>query len=302
VGALLRAGFTLSVPEAMPPSGLRATGNLEKTRSREAAADRVAHLESMVVLPRHRAPPLGGRVKTEHSHELARRDTEYWWFRSRYRLVHRLLSDVRAVPLPNGLLDFGCGAGGFLKFAEASGLCGRDRMIGLDADSGSIDLVRKAGFQAMVADAGALSGIHLRTAPSAISMLDVLEHLPDPVEALVQLRRIGKPGTVLVCLVPALQGLWSEWDERLGHQRRYTTRTLRGHLTMAGWKPVSLQYMFPSMVLPALARRWAGVTGGADEFPAVPKWIDRALGGWTAMENGFRHWPFGTSVAALAIA
>jgi hypothetical protein len=113
--------------------------------------------------------------------------------------------------------------------------------------------------------------------------------------------RIGKPGTVLVCLVPALQGLWSEWDERLGHQRRYTTRTLRGHLTMAGWKPVSLQYMFPSMVLPALARRWAGVTGGADEFPAVPQWVDRALGGWTAMENRFRRWPFGTSVAALAI-
>ena len=76
-----------------------------------------------------------------------------------------------------------------LQFAS-SGL----RVIGLDADSGSIDLVRKAGFQAMVADADALSAIHLPAAPSAISMLDVLEHLQDPVEALGQLRRIGKPG------------------------------------------------------------------------------------------------------------
>lgn len=240
-------------------------------------------------------------MKLEHSRELVRRDTEYWWFLSRYRMVRRLLAGVRPLPLEGGLLDFGCGAGGFLKFAEGAGICTRDRMIGLDAEPSSVECLRAAGFQGMVAEAETLSRIQLPDAPSVITMLDVLEHLEHPVEALRELRRIGRPGAVLVCLVPAMPFLWSEWDERLGHQRRYGAGLLRQHLGEAGWNAISVQHLFPSMVIPAVARKWMGVSSGADEFPEVSDRVNRLLVHVNDLEHRFARWPFGTSLAALAI-
>jgi SAM-dependent methyltransferase len=174
-------------------------------------------------------------------------------------------------------------------------------MIGLDAEPSSVECLRTAGFHGMVAEAETLPRIQLPDAPSVITMLDVLEHLEQPVDALRELRLIGGPGAVLVCLVPAMPFLWSEWDERLGHQRRYGAGLLRQHLGEAGWNVISVRHLFPSMVIPAIARRWMGVSSGADEFPEVSDPLNRILVRVNDLEHRFLRWPFGTSLAALAV-
>lgn len=238
-------------------------------------------------------------MKAEHGEELARRDRGYWWFRARYATVERMLRRHARTPL-GGLLDFGCGSGGFLKHAVDRGLVSPSEAIGVDGDAAAVARVRSMGFEAHEADSSRLAGLSLGRRPDAAVALDVLEHLDEPVEALRSLRSLTTPGATLVILVPAMPSLWSEWDDRLGHRRRYTPRTLRSDLEAGGWQVRKVRSLFFSMLAPAWLRGVAGISASQDEFPSVPRWIDTALGAWTTLENRFPCWPAGTSLAAVA--
>ena len=56
-------------------------------------------------------------------------------------------------------------------------------------------------------------------------MLDcahVLEHVENDAGAIAEFARVLKPGGIAAITVPALQILWSDWDESLHHFRRYS--------------------------------------------------------------------------------
>jgi 2-polyprenyl-3-methyl-5-hydroxy-6-metoxy-1,4-benzoquinol methylase len=94
-------------------------------------------------------------------------------------------------------LDFGCGAGGFLKYLRARGtLAGRTLdLTGHDVGSYADLLKTKDGFRILDLDA-------LSREPSdrydIISMIEVLEHLPSPLEPLQLIARLLKPGGLLL--------------------------------------------------------------------------------------------------------
>jgi SAM-dependent methyltransferase len=238
-------------------------------------------------------------MKAEHGEELARRDRAYWWFRARYATVERMFRRHATVPL-GGLLDFGCGSGGFLQHAVERGLVATTGAIGVDGDAAAVARVRGMGFEAHEADSSRLEQVLLSRQPSAVAALDVLEHLDEPVEALRSLRSLAASDATIVVLVPAMPSLWSEWDDRLGHRRRYTPRTLRSDLEAGGWQVRKVRSLFFSMLAPAWLRGVAGISASQDEFPSVSRWIDAALGLWTTLENRFPWWPAGTSLAAVA--
>jgi hypothetical protein len=156
------------------------------------------------------------------------------------------------------------------------------------------------GFEVHQADASNLAEVRIGHRLSAITALDILEHLDEPVAALESLRSMAAPGASLVALVPAIPSLWSEWDERLGHRRRYLSRTLQRDLETAGWKVKHVRYLFISMLAPAWLRAFIGVSASSDQFPSFPGWIDSVLGWATSLENRFPLWPAGTSLAAVA--
>lgn len=239
-------------------------------------------------------------MKAAHGEELARRDRGYWWFRARYATVERLLRRQASPPL-SGLLDFGCGSGGFLRYAVERGLVASDGAVGIDGDAAAVERVRESGLEGHRSDASSLPDLRLGRSPAAITALDVLEHLDDPVGTLGSLRAMAAPGATLVALVPAMPSLWSEWDDRLGHRRRYVAGTLRRDLEAGGWRVKQVRYLFFSMLLPAWLRGFAGVSASSDEFPSVPGWLDAGLGWATTLENRFPSWPAGTSLAAVAI-
>jgi hypothetical protein len=116
------------------------------------------------------------------------------------------------------------------------------------------------GFEVHQADASNLAEVRIGHRLSAITALDILEHLDEPVAALESLRSMAAPGASLVALVPAIPSLWSEWDERLGHRRRYLSRTLQRDLETAGWKVKHVRYLFISMLAPAWLRAFIGVS------------------------------------------
>jgi SAM-dependent methyltransferase len=200
----------------------------------------------------------------------------------------------------HGLLDFGCGTGGFIEYVTSTGFVGRDRALGVDGDEGAIRTLSSRGLLGLHSTAESLHGLRLPFAPDVLTMLDVLEHVDDPSGVLAGLAdKATRPATVVV-LVPAMQSLWSEWDVRLTHRRRYDRRMLASHLQHGGWEPVSMQYLFPSMVIPAILRQRLGASAGSNEFPEVDLRIDRVLGWCTGLESRLQWWPFGTSLAAVA--
>ncbi len=126
-----------------------------------------------------------------------------------------LLPSPAAAPLR--LLDFGCGAGGFLKYLRARGkLAGRPLdLTGHDVGSYA-DLLRdKDGFRILDLDA-------LAREPDAtydiISLIEVIEHLPAPLEPMRLVARLLKPGGLLLLTTGNLE---SSIARRQGIHYRY---------------------------------------------------------------------------------
>jgi 2-polyprenyl-3-methyl-5-hydroxy-6-metoxy-1,4-benzoquinol methylase len=83
-------------------------------------------------------------------------------------------------------------------------------------------------------------------------MLDVLEHIKEPVSFLKDLKKniSLSPDSHVIITVPAFQFLFSKHDRFLGHYRRYTEKMLTEQLAEAGFALVESGYFFTSLLLP----------------------------------------------------
>jgi SAM-dependent methyltransferase len=91
----------------------------------------------------------------------------------------------------------------------------------------------------------------------SVLMVNVLEHIPDDVEALRSLSRLLVPGGRIVVYVPALNALYGPWDEKVGHYRRYSLWRLGKVFEEAGLEPVELRWV-NLLAIPA----WAAFSRG----------------------------------------
>ena len=85
-------------------------------------------------------------------------------------------------------------------------------------------------------------------APDSIIYVNVLEHIDDDEGELEAVRRtLSESGRVFI-FVPALKWLFSTFDERVGHVRRYSKSELEEKLRRAGFKILSSAYFdFPGI-------------------------------------------------------
>jgi hypothetical protein len=88
-----------------------------------------------------------------------------------------------------------------------------------------------------------------------VSLLDVIEHIPDDVAFLRRLVDMTPRGTRYYIAVPAYQWLWNDIDILGGHHRRYDRAMLTALGTQAGLRVDYFTYYFSYVPLPTYLTR-----------------------------------------------
>jgi 2-polyprenyl-3-methyl-5-hydroxy-6-metoxy-1,4-benzoquinol methylase len=183
-------------------------------------------------------------------------------------------SPFSLLPSPNAAplhwLDFGCGAGGFLKYLrERRTLGGRTlELTGHDVGSYAEMLRQKDGFRI-------LDLSELQREPDArydvISMIEVIEHLPAPMEPMQLVSRLLKPGGLLLLTTGNLA---SPIAQRQGIHYRYCAPEI--HVSL--FNPRSLAELYRRVGLTPLAVRYRGTV----KFKVVKSLRHRRVLHWIA--------------------
>jgi 2-polyprenyl-3-methyl-5-hydroxy-6-metoxy-1,4-benzoquinol methylase len=130
--------------------------------------------------------------------------------------ARRHLGDLRRYKRAGRLLDVGCSAGIFLKAARAAGweVCG----VELSEDTASIARQR---FGLDVRGGALTESTFAPASFDAVTLWDVVEHLPDPVPVLRIARTILKDDGVLLIETPNVEGLFPRLSYRAASDGRY---------------------------------------------------------------------------------
>lgn len=172
----------------------------------------------------------------------------HFWIQWRFASIGKLLPKKYDW---GKILDIGCGNGALGQQIEVQyGI----RAFGCDLNEKVLHTISR-GYDQLY-----FYNIHQRNAEfegyfSTILLMDVLEHIDNPVEFLEAASYHLCPGGKLIINVPALQMLYSKYDIRCGHVKRYRLATITNELTRAGFYIESAGYWGISLVPLLLIRK-----------------------------------------------
>jgi 2-polyprenyl-3-methyl-5-hydroxy-6-metoxy-1,4-benzoquinol methylase len=224
----------------------------------------------------------------------------HWWWRARERVILAALDTHRPAGGWHSVLDVGCGDG--LFFDRLAALEGVELVEGVEPAAALVSPKgpHRAQIHVVPFDASFEPGRRY----SLVLMLDVLEHLEDPVGALRHALALLEPNGVFVATVPAFMALWTQHDELNHHFTRYDKRSFAALAQAAGLDVVEARYFFrwtAAAKLVARAREaLLPTTPALPRVPASP--INRALYLISRLEEallGGVPLPFGSSLLVV---
>lgn len=224
-----------------------------------------------------------------------------WWYRALHARVLDALREVRGT-----VLDAGCGTGGLLAVLAAR----RPDLRCLGIEWSAAAARRAAAKSGAAVACGSVDALPLPDGcVDAAVAADVLCHAAvDPARALAELRRVLRPGGLLVVNMPAFAWLASAHDRAVHNARRVSAAGLRLWLERAGFASARLRY-WNALPLPLMVvqRKLLARGATASDVAPFPPWLDATLHGMTRLEARIEHlagrgfgWPAGGSVFAVA--
>ncbi len=226
-------------------------------------------------------------------------EKNHWWFvakRTFLRLaIDREVGDVSK----KKVLDVGCGTGGVMQMLNELGA----ECEGVDVSEKALEYCRKKNLKVVQGD-----GIKLPYADNTFDLVissDVLEHIEKDFEAVAEVKRVLKPGGVIIATVPAHQRLFSYHDIALHHVRRYSKKQFFDLLS-GSFSKTNIAWIHSAILVPAIIQRMvfkiAGKTDSDVKINSRP--INIVLGFWYKVETFiyklFKGLPFGLSLIGVA--
>jgi ubiquinone/menaquinone biosynthesis C-methylase UbiE len=235
-----------------------------------------------------------------------RAEKDHFWFRGLARFTEPFISAaLHGVRSPR-LLDCGCGTGANMKRLSRYGT-----VTGFDLSWGGLQFARSYGQQ-RIAQATITQIPFADATFDLATAFDVLACLDEAAEraALVEMRRVLRPGGALLINTAALQFLKGQHAIFAYEVRRTTRPMLRRALERAGFHIDRLTYtnfsLIPLVVPVRLSQRLMGLstpeeTGIDIVIPPAP--VNAALSTLVTLESKalrYVNMPIGSSLVALA--
>lgn len=187
-------------------------------------------------------------------------------------------------------LDYGCGAGGLLKYLRGQGglvTAGGLRQLEIAGhDVGSFaDRLRRDDGIVIHGEA------ELARLPDAsfdvISLIEVIEHIPDPRPVMATCARLLRPGGLLLlttgnfdCAVARRQGIDYRYCIPEIHVSLFSPASLAALYRRHGLEPVAVRYVgaVQFKILKSVPARWRGLARLALRLPGITRVVDRFYG------------------------
>ena len=212
------------------------------------------------------------------------------------RVAHQHLQMLRRFrPKLAGLsvLDIGCSSGIFLGEARTMGMVCQGAELSRQTAAFAATHFNLEVHQGDWRDAGYASGQF-----DVVTLFDVIEHLPDPLSELCDIRRLLKPGGLLLQSTPDIDGLFPRaskpfakmldyWPhpEPPHHLFQFSEKTLRAMTQKAGYRVIGahhtgidLSYTFGTPSAWRESPKMLAYAAAFAPFAMVGKWIGR--GDW----------------------
>ena len=224
-------------------------------------------------------------METEYAHRYRDLYRRHWWWRAR---EHLIVSTLRSMAPEEGwpsILDVGCGDGLFFDRLTQFG-----DVEGVESDASLVDPGGRWASRICIQPFD--ETFQPRKQYGLITMLDVVEHLPDPGAAVRRAVDLLEPAGTLLVTVPAFQALWTSHDDFNHHVQRFTRRTLARLVEGVGLETVALRYFFFwTCPVKLLVRLKEGVLRSPSERARVPTPIvNRALYRLSRLEEASLGW------------
>lgn len=228
-------------------------------------------------------------------------EDRHWWYAGLRAVVAQVWDRFAPGP-PLRMLDAGCGTGANLRHFRGRATC-----YGIDFSLDAVRYCRERGEPRTAA----ASAVHLPFADGAFDVVvscDVLCHrsIRDKSQPLREMRRVLKPGGLLILNLPAYQWLLSSHDTHVQTDCRFTASTARALLAASGLDTVYSTY-WNSLLFPAVAavRLWrkARPLPASDLDGASGERANAVLGAALAIERALLRaapLPFGVSLLIVA--
>jgi SAM-dependent methyltransferase len=231
-------------------------------------------------------------------------EQEHWWHRGMRAIAAALLGDRLTAPGVR-LLDAGCGTGGFLHWALATGSLARATGVDISAEAVELAARRSPGADLHLAP---LHELPFEDGSFDVAVAsNVIQHIPEDrvLQSLTELRRVLSPsGALLVRTGGGLRGRRERDDWRL-----YDRAGLAAELEAGGFRCERVTY---AALVPSL---WGLVRGRRPRAPSrehhgIPRPAKRHPGdlGYRLLElearflgRSGRSLPYGHTLFALAV-
>lgn len=212
------------------------------------------------------------------------------------------------------VLDAGCGSGSLLFKLSGFGC----NTFGIEQSKEYVEILRKRTKNFTQSNIRSIKQGSVADIPfpdksfDAVVSAEVLEHVKDDTQAILEFYRVLRHGGVCIVSVPASPSLWDFTDEWAGHLRRYTREDLINLFEKKGFVVEDVRFWgFPFVrlyhrliYLPHVKNKTSGIDSSGDAIrpPDAKKYrmMTKMLGMVFRFDSLFNWTPFGIGLILKA--